>query len=55
MSLDRKSLAKISRDDPALMLALHRMIAIYLSTRISYVSRMLQVLISSDEVEEIDL
>ena len=55
MSLDRKSLTKISRDDPVLMLALHRMIAIYLSTRISYVSRMLQVLISSDEVEEIDL
>ncbi|MCH9844075.1 MAG: cyclic nucleotide-binding domain-containing protein [Alphaproteobacteria bacterium] len=52
MVLDRQMLAKISRDDPQLMLALHRMIVIYLSTRVSYVSRMLQVLIASDDVTE---
>ena len=52
MVLDRQILAKIARDDPQLMLALHRMIVIYLSTRVSYVSRMLQVLIASDDAGE---
>ena len=52
MVLDRQILAKIARDDPQLMLALHRMMVIYLSTRVSYVSRMLQVLIASDDVTE---
>ncbi len=51
MTLDRKALAKIARDEPQLMIALHRMMVIYLSTRVSYVSRMLQVLISSDDVK----
>ncbi|MCH9852669.1 MAG: cyclic nucleotide-binding domain-containing protein [Alphaproteobacteria bacterium] len=49
MVLDRQALAKIAGDDPQLMLALHRMMVIYLSTRVSYVSRMLQVLIASDD------
>ncbi len=52
MVLDRQGLAKIARDDPQLMMALHRMMVIYLSTRVSYVSRMLQVLIASDDVTE---
>ncbi len=52
MVIDRPVLAKIARDDPQLMLALHRMMVIYLSTRVSYVSRMLQVLIASDDATE---
>ena len=48
MSLDRKALVKIAKEEPVLMLSLHRLIVVYLSARIAYVRRMLQVVLSSD-------
>ena len=51
MTLDRATLVKIATNEAPLMLALHRFIVIYLSSRISYTRRMLQVVLASDTVK----